>query len=91
MRTSFFLKAFLISGTVLAASPAFAGESVESIITEGDVFGHIRYRYETVEQGGIANDAEASTVRTNVGFKTGVYKDFQGLLEAQFVNTIGAN
>lgn len=91
MRTSFFLKAFLISGTVLATSPAFAGESVESIITEGEVFGHIRYRYETVEQGGIANDAEASTVRTNVGFKTGAYKDFQGLIEAQLVNTIGAN
>lgn len=91
MRTSFILKAFLVSGTIFTAFPAFAGDDVESLVKEGKFFGQMRYRYESVDQDGIANDAHASTVRTNIGFKTGVYENFQGMAEAQFVNNIGAD
>lgn len=51
----------------------------------------MRYRYEYVDQNNLANYAKASTVRTNLGFKTGVYKDFQALFEGQIVQNIGAN
>ncbi len=73
--------------------PALAGDSVQNLLTEGDIFGQVRYRYEMVDQAGsapIRNDANAHTLRTNLGFKTGKYKNLQGLLEAQFVEGLGA-
>lgn len=94
MKTSSILKTLLITGTILTAVPAFAGDDVESIVKEGKFFGEARYRYEYVDQDGpapITNNAHASTLRANLGFKTGEYKDFQALLEAQFVGNIGAN
>ncbi len=91
MNTSTILKSLLVSGTLLTAFPAFAGDDVTSFIKDGSFFGEARYRYELVDQSGIAEEANASTVRTNVGFKTGEYRDFQALIEAQFVNVIGAN
>ena len=81
----------LVSGTILTTFPAMAGEDVASIVKDGKFFGEFRYRYETVDQDGIANDANASTVRTNIGFKTGKYKDFQALIETQVVHNIGAD
>lgn len=79
------LKAMLLSTVcglmIQGASSASAGEDVESIIKEGHFFGEMRYRYEYVDQNNLANDAKALTVRTNLGFKTGVYKDFQALIE----------
>ncbi len=84
------LSTALAVGTALVGiSPAIADNNVDTIITDGNFFGEVRYRYETVDQGGVANDAEASTVRTNIGFKTGEYKNVQGLIEAQFVKKIG--
>ncbi|PCI57257.1 MAG: hypothetical protein COB36_03040 [Alphaproteobacteria bacterium] len=91
MYKSTLIKALLVSGAVLSINPAFAGDDVKSIVTDGDFFGQVRYRYEFVDQDGIAEDARASTIRTNIGFKTGEYKDFQALFEAQLVQTLGAN
>lgn len=89
------LKAMLLSTVcgfmIQGASSAFAGEDVKSIIKEGHFFGEMRYRYEHADQNSVVNDAKASTVRTNLGFKTGVYKDFQALFEGQIVQNIGAN
>ena len=86
------LKAMLLSTVcglmIQGASSAFAGEDVESIIKEGHFFGEMRYRYEHADQNSIVNDAKASTVRTNLGFKTGVCKDFQALFEGQIVQNI---
>lgn len=91
MKSSSILTVLLFSSTMLCSLPAFAGDDVESIVKEGHFFGEARYRYEHVDQDGIANDADASTLRTNIGFKTGAYRDFQALIEAQFVGNIGAN
>lgn len=91
MYKSKLIKALLVSSAILSINPAFAGDDVKSIVTDGDFFGQVRYRYEFVEQGGITEDARASTIRTNIGFKTGKYKDFQALAEGQLVHTLGAN
>ncbi len=91
MYKSTLIKALLVSGAVLSINPAFAGDDVKSIVTDGNFFGQVRYRYEFVNQDGIAEDARASTIRTNIGFKTGEYKDFQALFEGQFVHTLGAD
>lgn len=70
---------------------ASAGENPDAILKEGSFFGQMRYRYETVDQDGIANHATASTVRTNLGFKTGAYQGFTSLAELQLVTELGAN
>ena len=48
------IKTVLLSGACVLLfqgfSPAFAGEDIETIVTEGDFFGEARYRYEFVDQ-----------------------------------------
>lgn len=75
---------------MMVAMPAYADE-LANIIDDGKFFGEFRYRYETVEQDGFNEDARASTVRTNLGFKTGEYHNFKGLAEVQIVQNVGAN
>lgn len=72
---AFFLT--LLSSVALQLSPAQAQDSGD-IITKGIFYGDIRYRYETVDQDGFMQDARASTLRSRLGFKTGLYRDFQG-------------
>lgn len=93
-KKSYALYTLLLCGVcTVFAWPVLAGDTPQSLLTEGDVFGQVRYRTEMVDQAGpapINEDATAHTIRTNLGFKTGKYKDFQGLLEAQFVQHLGA-
>lgn len=91
MKISSALKILIASGAILTTLPAYAGDNIESIFKDGKVFGEARYRYEYVDQDGFADEARASTLRTNLGFKTGEYKSFQALLEAQLVTTLGAD
>lgn len=90
------LKSCLLAGaaalTVLSPVHANAADDLEqALIKDGSFLGDIRYRYEYVDQTGFSKDAKASTMRVNLGYKTGVYKNFQALLEAQLVQNIGAN
>ena len=48
-----------------------------SALTNGTIYGEERYRFETVNQGGFANDANANTLRSILGYKTGVFQNFQ--------------
>ncbi len=96
MLNSKLLKLFLLAGIGSAcisggASAVRAADDIASLVKDGKFFGHMRYRYEFVDQDGITNDAKASTVRTNIGFKTGEYKNFQAMIEGQIVHQIGAN
>jgi len=50
-------------------------------ISDGKFFGEVRYRYEHVDQEGIAKNANANTLRTNLGFVTGEVEGFQALIE----------
>jgi len=71
-----------------AALPAVAGDQ---FLSADGFYGDVRYRFENVEQDGIANDAEASTLRTRLGFKTGVASGFQGLVEVENVSRVGSD
>lgn len=76
----------------LLSSSAYAttnNDDPEILVKDGKFFGEFRYRYENVDQDGFGKDAHASTVRTNLGFKTGTYRGFKGLIEAQIVNELG--
>lgn len=82
----------LLALMLTCTAPAFANEAEDSLIKKGAFYGDIRYRYETVDQDGpapIADDATASTLRARLGFKTGVYKDFQALFETDLVGRLG--
>ncbi|MCA8978931.1 MAG: alginate export family protein [Planctomycetes bacterium] len=58
-------------------------------LTGGKWWLKLRYRFETVDQQGFADDAYASTLRTLFGYETAEYKHFRGLLEFQNVSVIG--
>ena len=74
----------------ISSGAALAADNPETIIKDGKFFGEVRYRYENVDQDGIADKANASTVRTNIGFETGKYEGFKALIEAQIVQNIGS-
>ena len=80
----------LLSSVALWTAPSYAQDSSD-IIKKGVFYGDIRYRYEAVDQDGFTQDAHASTLRSRIGFKTGLYHDFQGNIEFDIVGNIGAD
>lgn len=76
--------------TALYASPdAAQAQSLADLYEDGKVFGELRYRYENVEQDGLARTATANTLRASLGFETGTYMNFKALAEVQAVRQIG--
>lgn len=84
----------LAAGALFFGLPAAAQETPEALIKESRVTAALRYRYEFVDQDGpapVAADARAGTLRAQIGFETGKYRGFQGFVEAQFVQNMGAD
>lgn len=87
-------KAFLYSGVLCLLPLTAMAENPEVLIKNGNFYGDLRYRYETVDQDGpapITDKAHASTLRLRTGFKTGTYAGFQGLVEFDLVGNLGAD
>ncbi|GAM98644.1 hypothetical protein U91I_02279 [alpha proteobacterium U9-1i] len=61
--------------------------TIGDAITGGELIFELRPRYEHVDQTGIA-DADALTNRTRLGWKTGTYHGFTGLIELEDVRAI---
>ena len=84
-----------ISGSVFAVTmillsgTAYAADSLKEALLEGTPYIDARYRFEYVEQDGLANDAEASTLRTRFGYKTGTYENFSAVLEFENITQVG--
>lgn len=74
---------------LLLSSPAFAADTFKEALLEGTPYIDVRYRFEYVDQDGLANEAEASTLRTRFGYKTGTYEDFSAVLEFENITQIG--
>jgi hypothetical protein len=91
--TSYFYRTFAFFALLLTfTAPVFAHEAEDALIKKGAFYGDIRYRYETVDQDGpapVTDYATASTIRARLGFKTGVYRDFQALFETDLVGRLG--
>jgi hypothetical protein len=66
-------------------------DSLREALLSGTFWVTFRYRYETVEQDGNPKDARASTLRTRLGYKTGNYHGFTGVLEFSDVSNVGPN
>jgi hypothetical protein len=72
------------------ATPAAPKSEFTKALTEGKPIFDARYRYEYVDQDGLANEANAHTVRTRLGYETGKFKDFSALLEFENITGIGS-
>jgi len=83
----------LMAATMFTAvcSPAFAAETVVEAIEEGDLIFNARLRYEHVSQDGFAEDADALTLRTRLGFETGEIWNTKFLIEFEHVTDVGVD
>jgi hypothetical protein len=80
----------LMATTILAAPAAFAADDIWAAIKEGKPILEMRYRYENVEQTGLANKANASTLRTRLGYETASFMHFKALVEFENVADIAS-
>ncbi len=61
--------------------PSLAADSLDRIFTESTVYGGFRLRYENVSDDSNLKDADAFTLRTNLGIKSGNYGGFSATAE----------
>lgn len=74
----------------LAALPA-AGEGAGDFLSGGKASLDLRYRFEDVSQEGLAEDAEANTLRLRLGLASGKVAGFSALVEGDHVFAIGSD
>jgi hypothetical protein len=77
--------------SAVANAPASAAETWGQALREGDVIVDLRARYESVEQGGFASDADALTNRLRVGFQTAPLMGTAFLAEAVLIDDLRAD
>lgn len=75
----------LACASSLSAVTASADATVTDFFDQGKLLVDARYRFEHVDQDGIANEAEAHTLRARIGFLTGKVWDLQFLVEGEGV------
>ncbi|MCB2107141.1 MAG: alginate export family protein, partial [Rhodobacteraceae bacterium] len=51
-------------------------ETLGDALADGSVFGHLRLRYENVDDDGFARSAHATTARVRLGYETAAYNGF---------------
>lgn len=80
---------FLFIVILSASKLSYAEESLMNLIKKGSPYGNIRLRYEFIDENGLAKDANASTIRTRLGFKTGQWYHLTGFIEGENVSYLG--
>jgi hypothetical protein len=79
--------------TLGLAGAAEAGDSLGAALTGGKVNLDMRYRYENVSDDDTAvpptKDANASTLRTRLGYTTGSFYDLSAMIEAENITVLG--
>ncbi len=81
--------AAMIGAALSAPAGAEEVEDLASMVSKGKASVNVRYRYEWVDQDGIANDAKASTARSRLTLNSAVYKGFSFLAEFDDVSYVG--
>jgi len=77
--------------TLFMASPATAEMSLVEAIADGKVSFTARVRYESVDQDNALKDADALTLRTTLGYRTGAFHGFSGFVEFEDVSELGSD
>ena len=74
---------------IVTAHPVYSATTLrDAAISEGDVYAKFRYRYEHVDDDLVPDEANASTLRSALGYQSGELYGFSTLLEAELVNRI---
>lgn len=73
----------------LVPHAVLASSTLEEALAEGKVTLDIRYRYEHVEQDNVLKDADASTVRSRLGYGTGSFYGVRAYLELENITSLG--
>lgn len=105
--TGIIFRKFLLTSTVaLLTTPTYAlaagkdAETLADAVTGGKVYLKVRTRFEGVDQENLIEDASAFTINTKLGYKTGSYNGFSGVIEFEdsrnlanenYNNTINGN
>lgn len=84
------LAGFVSLGAVLGCGGAHAADTIVEALSGGKVSGQLRYRYEWVDAENIAREANASTLRTRLGYMTGDYLGIAAFVQLQDVSVIGS-
>jgi hypothetical protein len=97
--TLFTFKKALLSTTIVSvlgttlSLPVFAEsvtlDSLQQAVTDGTTSIGMRYRYEGVDQDGLGQDANASTLRTRLSWKSASLSGFFANIEVDNVSAIG--
>jgi len=82
----FILLAFFLDAPKVFAEDA---DSLSEVLSKGKVSAAFNYRYEQVDQQGIGKKAQASTLRSRLGYQTATLKGISGKLELEDVSVIG--
>jgi len=90
------LAAALCIGSLVLPGVALAddtsGDNADSFVDAlfgGDFSASLRYRYAFIDQENFSEDAQASTYQLQLGYETGQYNGFSGLLQLRQVGVIG--
>ena len=73
----------------LVFSHAESASSIAEMLSEGDTSLSFRYRYELVDQQGVSENANASTLKSRLTYKSAFYEGFTALMEVDNVTVIG--
>ena len=80
-----------INSLIAVPIAAHAEEAFFDALSDGKVSVSVRARYESVEQDNGLKDAEAFTVRTTLGYKTGAFHGFSAFAEIEDVTELGSD
>ena len=84
-----------VTAAIMTAVPIYAQDSenqtLAGAISSGKATVGFRYRYEMVDQDGIAEDANASTARLRLNYKTGSFNKWSAFGEFDYVGEILLN
>lgn len=78
-----------ILSALVVGTPALASEhSLHDAVSNGEVSGDVRLRYESVDQDNALKDADALTIRTRLGYSTASFQGVSGVLEFEDSRTV---
>ena len=83
--------ALVLTSSLYSANASSLAEDLSDALSNGETYMDLRYRYEFSDQATAANNGHASTMRTRVGYKTGGFKDFSGVIEFEDIRQIASD
>src|SRR5690606_22304012 len=83
------LKPAALAAAVAMLSPAaWAADSIAAAIDSGKVSGNVRLRFESVDDDAFAEEAEAMTLRSRLGYETAPFKGFSVVAELEDIRSV---